>query len=298
MLRLRSWMFVPGNSEKMITKALDLDLDVAMLDLEDGVVPALKQAARPVVAGALSSLRDPAGPVRYVRVNGIETGELDADLDAVVVDGLQGLVLPKIETVEQVRAVAATLDRLERERGLHAGTVRLMLAVETARAIIAAPGLAAASPRVSGLMFGAEDYSRDLGLPTVRTGHARDFIYARSAIVVAAAAARVASVDGVWPDMTDAEGLRRDAVLGRDLGFGGKSMIHPGQIGPVNEIFSPTDEEIDYAKALIAEFEDAVAGGRGSISFRGQLVDRPIYERARATLRLGKPAATIEGVPS
>lgn len=297
MLRLRSWMFVPGNSEKMITKAFGLDLDVAMLDLEDGVVPALKSAARPVVAAALSSPRAGAGPVRYVRVNGVDTGELDADLDAVVVDGLEGLVLPKVESVEQVRAVAATLDRLERERGLRAGTVRLMLAIETAGAIIAAPALAVASPRVSGLMFGAEDYSRDLGLPTVRTGHARDFIYARSAIVVAAAAARVASVDGVWPDLTDVEGLRRDAFLARDLGFGGKSMIHPGQIAPVNEIFSPTGEEIDYARTLIAEFEEAVADGRGSISFRGQLVDRPIYERARATLRLGERAVN-EGAAS
>jgi citrate lyase subunit beta/citryl-CoA lyase len=103
------------------------------------------------------------------------------------------------------------------------------------------------------------------------------------------------SVDGVWPDLGDGDGLRRDAVLGRDLGFTGKSMIHPGQIAPINEVFSPTANEVDYARRLITDFEQAVSEGRGSISFGGQLVDRPIYERARATVRLADRTAGTGG---
>jgi citrate lyase beta subunit len=255
-----------------------------MLDLEDGVVPALKAEARGVVAGALRQT-GVARPARYVRMNGMETSEAALDIEAVVVSGLEGLVVPKVESVEEVRELASMLDRLEFERGVKAGQVRLMLAIETAKAVLAAPALASSSPRVSGLMFGAEDFSRDIGLPTVRTGHARDFIYARSAIVMAAASARVLAIDGVWPDLKDDDGLERDSRLARDLGFSGKSMIHPGQLPMISRVFSPTREEVAFARDLIRDFEQAVSEGRGSISFAGQLVDRPIYERARATIQ-------------
>ncbi|MBX3596708.1 MAG: CoA ester lyase [Rhizobiaceae bacterium] len=285
MLRLRSWMFVPGNSEKMIGKALGLELDVAMLDLEDGVVPSLKADARRVTSAALGSPRANPLPMRYVRVNSASSGLIDDDLQSVVVAGLDGIVLPKVESVAEVTSVAERLEALERSRGLEVGSVKMMLAIETPGAVLIAPALATAAPRVSGLMFGAEDFSREINLPTVRTGHARDFIFARSMIVMAAAAAGKLSVDGVWPDLTDEEGLRADALLGRDLGFSGKSMIHPGQVRPVNEIFSPTAKDIEYATALVKDFEKATEAGLGSISFGGQLVDRPIYERALSTLR-------------
>lgn len=284
--RMRSWMFVPGHSTKMIDKALALSADAIMLDLEDGVVPAQKAVARPLVATGLGKPRVAGGPARFVRVNGLTTADLALDLDAVVVPGLEGLTVPKVETVEEVASLAIMLDLLERQRGLAPGAVRLMLAIETAKGLLAAPALAAASPRVIGLMFGAEDFSRDLGLPTVRTGIARDFIHARSSIVVAATAAGVTSVDGVWPDLKDIDGLKADAAKARALGFLGKSMVHPGQIDTVNAAFSPTEDEVAFARALIVDFEKAVAEGHGSISFAGKLVDRPIYERAVGTMRL------------
>jgi citrate lyase subunit beta / citryl-CoA lyase len=288
MLRLRSWMFVPGHSEKMAGKSLSLPVDAIMLDLEDGVVPALKAEARPIVAAALAAPGLGEGPLRYVRVNGTATRYLADDLAAVVVPGLVGIVLPKVEAVDEVRAIAAILDGFERERGLPVGDVRMMLAIESAKGLLKAAQLSLAAPRVSGLMFGAEDFSRDIGLPTLRTGRAREFIHARSTIVFAAAAAGIAAIDGVWPSLADEEGLRQDALLARDLGFAGKSLIHPGQISVINEVFSPTAEDLDLARRLIADFETAVENGRGSISFAGQLVDRPIYERACATVRLGE----------
>jgi citrate lyase beta subunit len=268
----------------MVSKALGLDLDAAMLDLEDGVVPALKAEARGIVASAVQNA-GAARPACYVRMNGMETGEAALDLEAVILPGLDGLVVPKVESVDEVRELDSMLARLEEERSIEAGQVRLMLAVETAKAILAAPALASSSRRVSGLMFGAEDFSRDIGLPTVRTGQARDFIYARSAIVMAAAASKVASIDGVWPDLNDTAGLESDSRLARNLGFSGKSMIHPGQLATISRVFSPTPDELAFARDLIRDFEQAVSEGRGSISFAGQLVDRPIYERARATVR-------------
>lgn len=296
MFRLRSWMFVPGNSLKMITKSFGLDLDVAMLDVEDGVVPELKAEARTLVAEALAWPKERVNPLRYVRVNAIDTGELQADLDAVVVPGLDGIVLPKTETIENVHQVAAMLDDLEEQRGMPSGGVKVVLALESAKALIAAPDLATASSRVAGLCFGAEDYSKDLGLSVVRTGVARDFTYARSAIVVAATAARIASIDGVWPELSDSKALHQDSVVARDLGFTGKSMIHPGQLAIINEVFSPTDDEIAYAEDLVADFKIASREGRGSISFRGQLVDLPIYERALRTIAAGTRTKQMERV--
>jgi len=284
--RMRSWMFVPGNSQKMIDKAFAGAADAIMLDLEDGVVPEMKPAARPVVAAALRRPSAPRSPARFVRVNGAQTADLPLDLDAVVVPGLHGLTVPKVESADEVRFVGERLSRLEQERGLRQGSVRLMLAIETARGLFAAPGLAAASPRVVGLMFGAEDFSTDVGLATIRTGMAREFLYARSVIVYAAAAAGVISVDAVWPDLKDLDGLKRDSEMARALGFLGKSMVHPGHIDVINAAFTPTDAEIEFARGLIAEFEQAVAEGRGSISYAGKLVDRPIYARAVGTVKL------------
>jgi citrate lyase subunit beta/citryl-CoA lyase len=286
--RMRSWMFVPGNVAKMIDKALACDADAIMLDLEDGVVPEMKASARLMVAASLAKPRTSRSPTCFVRVNGPETSDLPLDLCAVVVPGLEGLTVPKAETVDEVRYVSAALGELERERGLQHGSVRLMLAIETAKGLFASPTLASASQRVIGLMFGAEDFSTDVGLPTVRTGIAREFLFARSMIVYAAASADVISVDAVWPELRDLDGLKRDAEMARALGFLGKSMVHPGHIDVVNTVFTPSESEISFSRGLIAEFEKAVADGKGSISFAGKLVDRPIYARAVGTMRLAE----------
>jgi citrate lyase subunit beta/citryl-CoA lyase len=208
---------------------------------------------------------------------------MSADLEAVVRSGLDGLVLPKVETPDEVRQVVTFLDQRDSRGG-----IQLLIAIESPRGLLNAPAIAACSPRVVGLMFGAEDYGREMGLPTKREGEAQDLIYARSALTVAAASAHVQAVDGVWVDLKDPEGLERFARQSRRLGFSGMSLIHPSQIDPINATFSPTAEEIDYAKQVLQAFEEANARGDGSIAFGGQLIDRPIVERARRTLELAK----------
>jgi len=148
--------------------------------------------------------------------------------------------------------------------------------------------IAAASPRVIGLMFGAEDFGKELGLPVNRVGEAKELIYARSALVMAGAAAHVQLIDGVWPDIKDPEGLRGYAIQARRLGFTGMSLIHPGQIETINTVFSPGKDEVEYARQVVQAFEEAQARGEGSIALGGQLIDLPIVERARRTLELAR----------
>jgi len=284
----RSWMFVPGHRQRMIDKALGLNADAIMLDIEDGVAPSEKDAARQLIADALGRERLPNSPTRFVRINAISHPRMDADLEAVVRPGLGGVVLPKVETSEEVLKVDSILSERELHLKIERGSIKLLIAIESPKGLLNAPAIAACSPRVVGLMFGAEDFGREMGLPTAREGEARDMIYARSAMAVAAASAHVQAVDGVWVDLKDTEGLWGFARQSRRLGFSGMSLIHPSQIDPINNVFSPTPEEIDYAQQVVKAYEEAVSRGDGSISFGGQLIDRPIVERARRTLEMAR----------
>lgn len=290
----RSWMFVPGHRQRMIEKALALqNVDAIMLDIEDGVASTEKDAARRQIAATLDQVQERAQgtapvrtPARYVRINAIGHERMYADLAAVVRPGLEGLVLPKVETAEQVKVVEQILATREPEAGIPGGTVRLLVAIESPRGLCNACLIAASSPRVSGLIFGAEDYGKELGLPLRREEEARDLIYARSVIANAAAAARVQSVDGVWTDLQDMEGLRKFALQSRRLGFTGMASIHPSQSDPINTVFAPTPEEVEYCNQVVKAFDEAQARGEGAIAFGGQLLDLPIVERARRTLAL------------
>jgi citrate lyase subunit beta/citryl-CoA lyase len=192
--------------------------------------------------------------------------------------------MTKVDNAEEVRHVDAILTFLEHKRGLMRGTVRVLAAVESARGLINAPAIAACSTRVSGLIFGAEDYAFDLGLGARREKEAAELIHARSIIVGAAAAAGVWSVDGVYPNLEDPSALVEDTKQARRLGFTAKSTFNPRQIETINGIFSPQPEEIDYARKVAKAFDDAKARGDASVAVGGQLVDRPILLRALAIL--------------
>lgn len=293
----RSWLFVPGHRQRMVEKARGLNADVIMLDIEDGVPPAEKDQARALIAQALQAEGLPQGPERYVRINAIGHARMEADLEAVLRPGLEGLVLPKVESPEEVELVEAILEARGPQVGLARGSVPFLVAIESPKGLIKAAAIAASSPRVVGLMFGAEDFGRELGLPTRREQEASELLYARSALVIAAASAHVQAVDGVWPDIQDVEGLWANARQARRLGFNAKSLIHPSQIEPINAVFSPAPEEVDYAQRVVQAFDEAFARGEGSIAFGGQLIDLPIVERARRTIELAK-ALGVEAASS
>ena len=292
---LRSWMFVPGNKQRMIEKSLGVAVDAVMMDIEDGVAPAEKDTARKQIAACLDQVaaqlksgKPLRTPARFVRINAVGHERSRDDLAIVVRPGLEGLVVPKVETSEQVKSVSQTLDQRELELGLTQGTVRILAALESPKGLFNAYAIATASPRVIGLLFGAEDFSRELSLPLRREGEARDLIYARSALVTAAACAHVQAVDGVWPDLQDTEGLKVFALQSRRLGFSGISIIHPAQVAIANAAFTPAADEVDYAQRVLKAFDEARARGEGAVAFGGQLLDLPIVDRARQTLELAE----------
>lgn len=285
---LRSWMFVPGNSQKFLDKALgaNVGVDAVFLDLEDGVPFPLKADARGLVVAATQAAT--GGPLRFVRVNAVTTDEFALDMEAVLTSGIDGVCIPKAESPQDIATVAVLLSEAEARLGVADGTLRIVAAIESAAALLAAPSIAAANPRMFGLMFGAEDYALDIGLGAQREGEARDLIFARSAIVVAAAASRILSIDGVFPNLDDPIGLERDILQSRRLGFDAKSTFNPRQVERINEIFSPTPDELEYARKVVDAFEEAQARGDGSVAVGGQLVDLPIVLRAQRILELDR----------
>ena len=290
---MRSAMFVPGHRQRMIDKAIGLNADVLFLDLEDGVPPAEKDTARQLIAESLDreAARSPSDawrPLRFPRINAIGNERMRADLESVLRPGLDGLCLPKVETVEEIRYVDSILEAREEKVGLPKGSVRYIAAIESAAGLINAAAIAAASPRMAALMFGAEDFGKDLGLPTLRVAEASELVYSRSALVIAAASAHIGAIDGVWPDIRDPEGLLKDARQARRLGFTGKSLIHPDQIQVVNDVFRPDEGEVKYARQVVEAFEEAERKGEGAIALGGQLIDLPIVARARRTLAMGE----------
>ena len=280
----RSWMFVPGNSNRYQTKAAQSSADAVFLDLEDGVPPADKEAARGQVAETLQW--EEFKPRRFVRLNAVDTPWFDDDLAALSVVAPDGFCLPKVDVPEVVRSVSERIAKLEQDAGLAVGSIKLVPAIESARSIINAPAIAAADDRVVGIMFGAEDYALNLGLGTVRKREASELTYARSAIVNAAAAAEVDSIDGVFPDLDDPDGMLADIQRSRDLGFTGKSTFNPRQLDDINRLFNPQPDELEYAQRVVAAFDEAQARGDGSVAVGGQLVDLPIVMRAQRLLEL------------
>jgi citrate lyase subunit beta/citryl-CoA lyase len=299
---LRSLMFVPGHQARMVQRALGLGeftpsgLDVAILDLEDGVPPDEKDRARAAIAAALGQPSNGQGPARYVRVNR-DPGARDADLAAVMRPGLEGIVAPKIDHADEVADLTRDLDEREDAAGIERGSIRVVASIESARGLLDARAVAASGDRVIALLFGAEDFARDLSLPAEREAEAAELVYPRSAVVVAAVAAHKAAIDGIWPDVTDVAGLGRDALQGRRLGFVGKSLIHPGQIETINGVFSPSAAEVSYAQRVVAAFEDAQSKGRGAVALDGKLLDQPIVERARRTLVLHEAISRKQRTP-
>ena len=279
----RSWMFVPGNKERFLARAADSDVDCVFLDLEDGVLPESKTQARTMVAAAL---RTPFRPQRYVRLNAASTEWFADDLAEIVPAAPDGVCLPKCEDPGQVAELASRLDDIEHQALIEPGSTRIVAAIESPAAILSAAAIARAHPRIVGLMLGAEDLALDIGLGTAREAEAAELIFARSMLVYAAAAARVVSIDGVFPNLDDAEGIERDTLQARRLGFAAKSTFNPRQVEVINRIFSPRPDEIEYARQVVDAFQAAEARGDASVTVGGQLVDRPIVLRAQRLLEL------------
>jgi (3S)-malyl-CoA thioesterase len=280
----RSVLYMPGSRPRALEKARSLPADALILDLEDAVLPAEKPRARDLVAEALRT-GGYGGRKLIVRINAFDTEWGRDDLAAVAAAAPDAILLPKVETPEHIREAAALLDGAPAH-------VRLWAMIETPRSILNAPAIAASHPRLQGFVMGTNDLAKDLGAAQGADRFA--LVPSLALCLLAARAEGLIAVDGVHNTFRDLDGLRAACVQGRDLGFDGKTLIHPDQIAVANDVFAPTPEEIAHAKAQVAAFEDAAARGEGVAVLDGRIVENLHVAVAQWLLARAAAIAALE----
>ena len=280
---LRSILFTPGNDARKLEKVGTFGADAVALDLEDAVLYSDKEEARVMARESIARAGSDGSEV-FVRINNSLSDLAEKDLHEVVVDGLSGILIPKVGSPRQISEIDSVIEKLEINRGIEQGSIKLLPTLETAQGILEAYSIASSSPRVLALVLGAEDLTMDIGVE--RTVEGIEIAHAREHIVLSAAAAHVQAIDSVYVDFRNIEGLVKDASLGRRLGYKGKLLIHPGQVEPVNNIFTPTKEEVDYARRIVEAYNNSSQEGYGVAVLDGKMLDSPVVKRARKLLDL------------
>ncbi len=276
----RSVLFAPGNSARMVERAPQAGADAVVLDLEDAVPVAAKEATRATLARLLAT--PSRTPPRFVRINALDSPWGRQDAADVVGAGVFGLVLPKVEAAPDIEALDGILTGAEAAARMPLGQIEILPIIETARGVLRAAEIAAAGPRIRRIAFGSYDFARDMDIPLTASGE--ELLVPRATVALAARAARVQALDTVFAAIDDQAGLLAEASRARGLGFSGKFCIHPSQIGTVHRVFSPTAEEIAKATRVVAAFRTAVADGRASVALDGKMVDYPIAEQHQRLL--------------
>lgn len=288
----RALLYIPGDDPRKIAKASTLDVDCICLDMEDGVALNRKQAARQTIARVLVE-QNFGRAERLARINPIGSGLELEDLAAVLPARPDAIVIPKVEGAEQVRWVSREITRLAQitPAGDTGKQIGLICMIETARGIVNLASIAAADLRLQALIFGAEDLANDIG--AVRTSAAWEVFYARSAVVTYAAAFNLQAIDMVYVDFQDEAGLRREARQGAEMGFTGKQIIHPRQVNPVQEAFTPSAAEIAQARRIVEAFAEHQSSGKGAFALDGKMVDAPVVKAAESILGRARAAGKI-----
>lgn len=289
----RSLLFLPGNNPNMLINGNCLGADSVILDLEDAVSPAEKDGARILVRNTMRYM-DFTGCEIIVRINSIDTPYWKKDLDAIMPYRPGLILLPKTSGSGDVLEADAYMSQVEDRLGLPRNTVGLMPLIETAMGVENAFQIASASKRVQALFLGAEDLTADL--QCVRTKEGREIEYARTRLVVAARAAGVAVYDTPFTDVNDDAGIVKDASYAKSLGFSGKSSISPRHVEVINQVFSPTQKEVDYAYEVMDAIALAKSQGKGAIALHGKMIDAPIVSRAQQTIAMAQELGMERGM--
>ncbi|KGH56389.1 citrate lyase subunit beta [Oenococcus oeni S25] len=287
----RTMMFVPGNNPAMLKDAGIYGADSIMFDLEDAVSLSEKDAARILVFNALTT-QDYGDAELVVRVNGLDTPFFKNDVYAMVKAGVDVIRLPKTESAEMMRQLESVIEEAEKKFSIEVGTTNMMAAIESAKGVLNAPEIAAASDRMIGIALSAEDYTTDM--KTHRYPDGAELEFARNMVLHAARAAGIAAFDTVFTNMNDTEGFISETQYIHQLGFDGKSLVNPRQIPLVNQVYAPSESEIEKAEDVINAIEEAKAKGSGVISLNGQMVDRPVVLRAQRVMKLAKASHLID----
>jgi citrate lyase beta subunit len=286
----RALLYMPGDDRRKIEKATTLGVDCICMDMEDGVAITRKAEARAVIAQAMKEL-DFGSSERCIRINSFGSGFEKFDLVAAVATNPDAIVVPKVETAEQVRSISEYIEMYELSSKMGTGTIRMLVGVETAKGIMNLKEIASADRRLEAIIFGAEDFAASVG--ATRTQQGTEVLYARSAVVTACAANELQALDMVYIDFRDVEGLRAESQEGARLGFSGKQIIHPNQVEPVQEAFTPSEEAIEYAQRVVRSFSASQREGKGAFALDGKMIDMPLLKNAQKVLDRAKAAGKI-----
>lgn len=284
-------MYSPGDDERKIAKAAASGADTIILDLEDGVAFDKKAEARKGILNALS-IMDFASSERMVRINPLTTGQAVEDLQIVMVGKPDAILIPKVDTAETVQQVDALVAQSEIENGIDSGSTGLVLTIESGLGFVNLAEICRASSRVQALVFGGEDYCTDTGITRSLDGH--ELLFARSSLVLHAAAFGLQAIDRVHTNFRDLDELEQDCQEGAAMGFTGKQVIHPAQIPVVQKAFSPSEQVVAHAWRVLKAAETAKLEGKGAFALDGQMVDLPVIKRAESILARAKAAGLLE----
>ena len=288
---LRSLLFAPANHARRSEKALTLDADAVILDLEDACPVAEKIATRPLAAAAMTR---PRACIGYIRVNPLSTDFGYGDIVAVVGPGVDGIVLPKVESAHELCTADWLIAQIERDKGLPVGAIDLLPIIETGKGVAAVNAIASAKTRIRRLAFGAGDFTLDMDIKWSRDES--ELMHYRSCLVLASRASGLeAPLDTVWVNLPDKEGLAASAARVRGMGFQGKLCIHPDQVAVVNAAFSPSAEQVAWAQRVVDAFKAAEASQSAAIQLDGQFIDYPIVHQAQRLL--AADANIMRGAP-
>ncbi|MDQ2691580.1 MAG: CoA ester lyase [Chloroflexota bacterium] len=283
----RALLYMPGDDRRKIEKATTLGVDCICMDMEDGVAITRKLEARAVIAQAMKEL-DFGAAERCIRINSFGSGFEKFDLAAAVATNPDAIVVPKVETPQQIREISEYIEMYELSAKMEVGTIRMLIGVETAKGILNLKEIAGADRRLEAIIFGAEDFAASIG--ATRTREATEVLYARSAVVTACAANEMQAIDMVYIDFRDSEGLRLEAEEGARLGFSGKQIIHPNQVEPVQTAFTPSEEAIEYAQRVVRAFAASQKEGKGAFALDGKMIDMPLLKNAQKVLDRARAA--------
>ncbi len=273
----RALLYVPGDDRHKIEKAAGLSVDCVCLDLEDGVSIIRKQAARQEVIACLKEI-DFGRSERLVRVNSISSGLCADDLSAVILGKPDGIFLPKVSDAGQISWISAEIEKLEKQVGIEIGSLPLLVGIESALGILHLNEICQASPRLSALVFGAEDYISDIG--GMKSDDASGILYARSAVVTHSAAYNLQAIDMVCTEYKNEDLLVKEARFGMAMGYTGKQVIHPAQVAPVQNAFIPDAVMLEQAKRILRAYQEHLALGKGAFDVDGKMVDMPVVKAA------------------
>lgn len=277
---LRSLLFVPGNNLRFLEKAKTLSADIVCFDLEDSVPLEEKKSARNIIKGELERRTDYKSEI-YVRTNSPMSELIGEDLAAIVQEGIDGIVIPKVNNASEIKKIEKVLANLEKKQKLK--PIELMASIESTEGVVNAYSIASASNRISSLIFGVFDLLNDLGIEY--TKQAEGAKYARAKIPIDARAAGKYALDAIWQDLNDEPGLEQDCTMARNLGYTGKTIIHPNQIQTTHRIFYPTSSEVEWAKKVIDAYVSAKEKKKGATKVEGKMIDEVHFKRAQTLLQ-------------